>query len=277
MKQQIVHLIPRGVRRLLWRLHGYWEYKGGVLLGSRDPLIPPLTLHSVGGGDFDAIGEEFFRFFVDLCGLRPQDRVLDVGCGTGRMAKPLSRYLTSGSYEGVDVVAPSVKWCRKAYSSRCPSFRFQVADVYNKVYNPTGRTKPADYRFPFDDSSFDFVFLTSVFTHMLPREVEHYLGEVGRVLKSNGRSLITYFLLNDDSWKRIQERASGYRFRYELDGCCVEDGDTPEHAVAYEEAVVRALYGKCGLAIDEPIHYGRWCKREQGASFQDMIVASKPR
>ena len=41
----------------------------------------------------------------------------------------------------------------------------------------------------------DVAFLTSVFTHMLPEDVEHYLDELARVLKPGGRTLITWFLL----------------------------------------------------------------------------------
>ena len=41
--------------------------------------------------------------------------------------------------------------------------------------------------------------LKSVFTHMHPNDVRHYLKELGRVIRSGGRAVITYFLLNDES------------------------------------------------------------------------------
>jgi glycosyltransferase involved in cell wall biosynthesis/SAM-dependent methyltransferase/predicted O-methyltransferase YrrM len=247
-------------------------------VGARDPLIAPNSLHSVGSlgsADYVAVGEEFFRYFVDLCELRPDDRVLDVGSGTGQIARPLTRYLKDGSYEGIDIVAQSVQWCQKTYSSRYPNFHFHFADIYNKVYNPDGKHNASKYRLPFETSSFDFVFLTSVFTHMLRQDMEYYLSEVVRVLKPAKRCLITYFLLSAASWKFIKEGVSHYSFQHELAGCRIESADTPEAVVAYDESSVRGLYAKYRLNITEPILYGTWCKRV-GLSWQDIIIASKP-
>jgi cyclopropane fatty-acyl-phospholipid synthase-like methyltransferase len=39
-------------------------------------------------------GKEFLRYFVDLAGLKPDQAVLDVGCGKGRMAVSLTHYLS---------------------------------------------------------------------------------------------------------------------------------------------------------------------------------------
>ncbi len=64
------------------------------LLGRRGPLVPPRGLANVGGGDFREIGEGQLRCFVEIGGLKPDDADLDVGCGVGRMAVPLTRYLS---------------------------------------------------------------------------------------------------------------------------------------------------------------------------------------
>jgi SAM-dependent methyltransferase len=280
MRQTVIRLIPARLRpplRRLSKLYQFLAYRLSVRMGWRDPLIPPCWLHSVGSPDFVAVGEDFLRYFVDRCGLEPHERVLDVGCGTGRLARPLTRYLQSGSYEGIDIVAPSIRWCQETYTPKFPRFHFHFANIYNKVYNPAGKYKASEYSFPFETSSFDFVFLTSVFTHMLRPDVENYLAEVARVLKSNGRCLITYFLLNPDAWKLINEGLSYHNFRYELPGCYVESADTPEAVVGYDESIIRGLYRKYGLNISEPILYGTWCQRADGLSWQDMIIATKPR
>lgn len=281
IKQTVIRLVPRRLRaplRSAQALYRSVEHRVGVQLGWRDPLIPPDSLPSVGSigsPDFVAVGEEFFRYFVDLCDLKPHHRVLDFGSGTARMARPLTRYLKDGSYEGVDIVASSIKWCQESYR-RYHNFHFHFVDICNTEYNPKGKYKPSEYRFPFETSSFDFVFLTSVFTHMVREDMENYLSEVARVLKGNGRCLITYFLLNSDSWKLIHGGTSNYSFRYELPGCRVEYKDKPEAVVGYDEATIRGLYPKHQLNISEPILYGRWCSREGALSWQDMVLARKP-
>jgi SAM-dependent methyltransferase len=240
-------------------------------------LIAPSDLHSVGDGDPIAIGEEFLGYFVELAGLRPHERVLDVGCGTGRMAISLTRYLTTGSYDGIDIVPKSITWCRMAFSRRYSNFRFHFADIYNKAYNAKGQVRASEYRMPFETSSFDFVFLTSVFTHMLPGDLDNYLSEVARVLKPGGRCLITYFLLNAESIRLIEAKASTIAFPFELDGCRIKRKDVPEAAVAYQEARIRGLYKSRGLTVVEPIHFGSWSGIGNGLSYQDLVLADKPR
>ena len=81
--------------------------------------------------------------------------------------------------------------------------------IYNKSYNPSGKCKASEYRFPFKTASFDFVFLQLSSTHIPPR-IENYFSEVVRVLKRHGRCLITYILLNPESLELIDGKVSPY-------------------------------------------------------------------
>jgi len=190
------------------------------------------------------------------------------------MARPLTRYLASGSYEGIDIVPHGIKWCQRNISERYPNFRFQLADVRNLMYNPQGRFEAAEYRFPCVDADFDFTCLTSVFTHMRKREMEHYLHEIARTLRPSGRCLATYFFLNDESRALIEADRSSLDIRYPLDGCWTGDKDVPELAVGFDEEYVRKLYADLGFAV-ETVRYGEWCGRQEYLSYQDIIVARR--
>lgn len=249
-----------------------------LLSNQRDELVPPMRMrHWVGPQqEFKASGQEFLKIFVEQCGLKPDEHVLDVGCGLGRIAGPLARYLNeNGSYEGFDIVAKMVSWDKKTFEPKFPNFHFQLADVYDKEYNPKGKYKASEYKFPFENQSFDFVFLTSVFTHMLMEDVERYFAEIARVLKPGGRCLISCFLLNKASLEQIGTKDAYLNFQYEIDGYRTINKEIPEAAVAYKEETMRELCRKNKLNIVEPINYGWWCKREYPWSFQDVIVAVK--
>lgn len=276
MVREIRRRIPRPIKLAARRVTDSTLDVVDTLLGRRDSLTPPRRISFVGRGRFTETGEEFLRYFVSLCALRPDERVLDVGCGIGRMAIPLTRFLSpAGSYDGFDIVPQGIEWCNSRIAARHPNFRFQLADVHNPEYNPGGRYRAAEYRFPFEAETFDFVFLTSVFTHMLPPDMERYLEEIARVLRPGGRCLITWFLMNGESLQSVESGSADLDFRHDFGDYRAVDGSVPEKAVAYAEHFVLDRYRRTGLRQDLPIRYGTWCGRAHGLSIQDIIIARK--
>jgi SAM-dependent methyltransferase len=222
------------------------------------------------------IGQEYLPMFVELGGLRPDHDVLDPGCGTGRMAVALTEYLSSeGSYDGFDVVADAVDWCVANITADHPNFRFRHVDVRNPAFNPNGALDPEKFSFPYQDRAFDFVFLTSVFTHMLPADVRHYLTEIRRVLRPPGRCLMTFFLLNDHAREAIRAGRTPRRFEHEGDGYFYDIEKVQETAVAYRDEDVLAFLRETGFELPMPIKYGRWGGRPEQPIGQDIVVVER--
>lgn len=275
MKKHLASLIPNFLKPTLKKIYCFPIDIIDRLKG-RDSMIPPKLMIFIGGGDFEQTGQDFKDYFIELANLQPKNRVLDVGSGIGRMAIPLTNYLSQeGEYWGFDIVKEGINWCQRHISSKFQNFHFQHSDIYNKVYNPNGKVRAQNFQFPFKNDSFDFVFLTSVFTHMFPSDLENYLSEISRVLKQGGRCLITFFLLNEESTNLIQAGHSTLDFKYKIEGCLTIDDNNPESAIAYNENFIKGLFGNCKLKIIQPIHYGSWCKRDTFLSYQDIIVAAK--
>lgn len=246
------------------------------LLDRQEEMTPPKRLTFNVGTSFKKAGTKLIQHLIEPGGMKQSDRVLDVGCGIGRVAVPLTKYLNEqGSYEGFDIVAKSIDWCRKNITQKYPNFHFQVADIYNKQYNPKGKYISSRYRFPYDDKSFDFVFLTSVFTHMLPQDVDNYLSEISRVLKTDKKCLLTFFLINEESLKATEDRKSVPIFEFKSEGFRTISEATPERAIAYDEELVLKLCKKHKLDVVEPIHYGLWCGRKSFLSYQDIIIVRR--
>ena len=246
-------------------------------------LLPPQNLIELVGSldiaHFQAVGDAFLDIFIKYGGLKRSDRVLDVGCGSGRMALPLSRYLTTGSYEGFDISREAIEWCQTNITARFPNFRFTVSEVTNRAYGPEVESKASTYRFPYRDRSFDLTFLASVFTHLLPEDLENYAREVARTLKPAGKAIITCFLLNDESERLMKSGASQIVFSSPLrDGPVrVRDAADPEAAIAYPESMIRGILEASGLTLMEPIYFGSWCGRKDTVTVQDLTILRRER
>jgi len=220
------------------------------------------------------LNKKYIDFFVKNGHLKPNHKVLDVGPGMGRITMSLTKFLTEGEYHGLETVNRAVEYCKENISSRYPNFYFKLADVYNKAYNREGKYKCSDYKFPYDDNTFDFVILSSVFTHLVSDDMKNYLHEVSRVLKKEGYCYITFVLLNENSLNRIEKSLTEKKYDFKFDGYRVREKDVPERAVAYEEDFVEKVYSENGLVV-EKIHYGRWAGFKESFVSQDIIIAKK--
>jgi SAM-dependent methyltransferase len=127
---------------------------------TRDPMF-----FKVGG--LKSYGE-FLRPIERYRPLRSISRMLDWGCGCGRVTAHFVLDAEAGTVHGCDIDSEAVSWCK----SHLAPGEFRTV----KPLPPT----------PYDSDSFDLVIGFSVFTH-LAREVQHaWLTEMQRVIAPGG-------------------------------------------------------------------------------------------
>jgi len=138
-------------------------------------------------------GVEYVKTFLEPSGaLGGNDRVVDVGCGNGRLAMGLTER-RGVQYLGLDVVRESVDFCAAAFEG-LPGFKFAHLDVRNSRYNPAGKQDGARMTLPLPDGWATLVVASSLFTHIAnPLVTKRYLSEMRRVLEPGGKMLTTWF------------------------------------------------------------------------------------
>jgi SAM-dependent methyltransferase len=147
-----------------------------------DVPIPPAELIELTQGNHDGeqykrLGYRFYRHLLDVIGRyrdpRSFRRILDWGCGSGRIA---ANFLAESEVEalvGCDVNAPAIAWCQENLTAA----KFHV----------TGRDPPL----PAADGEFDLILSLGVVGGFAPAKFAEWLPELKRVLRPKGLVLMS--------------------------------------------------------------------------------------
>ncbi|WP_082577831.1 class I SAM-dependent methyltransferase [Flavobacterium sp. Root186] len=260
------------VRKIYYFPADFWN----SLNRSNNKYVPKKGDIFIGSGDFLSQGKHHLELLKEYTSLQPDHYVLDVGCGIGRAAVPLTQYLSKkGKYEGFDVVKKGIDWCRKNISKDFSNFNFQHISLNNDLYNLTNQ-KAENFKFPYEDNSFDTVFLFSVFTHMQPKEIQNYLNEIYRVLKTDGKCLSTFFIYDDQNENYISKENKGFCFPYQKENYRLMNEKVPSANIAFKEELLFEMVKKSQLKLENKI-YGTWSNRAVNDLFdyQDIFILKK--
>jgi ubiquinone/menaquinone biosynthesis C-methylase UbiE len=156
----------------------------------------------------------------------PDDRVLEVGVGVGRIAEHVAP--ACGRFTGVDISANMIAHGRQRLA-RLPNVELQVL------------TRSDLSQFP--DASFDKVYFQIVLIHLDREDAFHYLRETARVLAPGGRAWFQFYNLL---------HPKGFReFQFAVDYMVAKGGKTRGRVHCYTAAEVRMLVEQAGLRLCE--------------------------
>ena len=160
-------------------------------------------------------------------------RVLDLGCGCGRVGRWLLSTSRPERYVGIDLHAGMIEWCQTNLAA--PGFEYVHQDVVNPGLNPNGSFSVA----PVPDGTYDLVLAVSFFTHVIEEHVRFYLDEVVRVLAPEGTFFSTWFLFDKIGFPMMQD------FQNAL---YINPGD-PTNAVIYDRGWLLGELSERGLVV----------------------------
>jgi SAM-dependent methyltransferase len=138
------------------------------------PSLDPLTERTRAtwtAGNFDRIGQYTAPgavSFIDRLHIRPDERVLDVACGSGNLALPAAR--AGAVVTGVDIAPNLLATARKRATAEGLTIRFDEGDAE---------------ALPYDSGSFDTV--VTMFGAMFAPRPERAAAELIRVTRPGGR------------------------------------------------------------------------------------------
>jgi len=246
---------------------------GETIVAPPDP--PPHLAGGVGSGDFWQIGNEIVGLTMATARLYPADRVLDAGCGLGRVALPLSRFLDErGTYDGFDTSGEYIEWCQGALPLDPERFRFRHCNIRSSHYNEQGSIAAEDFAFPWPEGSFSLTIATSLFTHLSAAATTNYLHEIARTLQPSGRLFASFFVLDDQSRQPAEAGTTDPRFTARFEEGMIGEPANPDAAVAFDAEWLATTLASAGLVFDA-FYPGRW-RHLAVMSHQDILIAHKP-
>tara|TARA_R110002111_G_scaffold241912_3_gene303792 strand:- start:3149 stop:3829 length:681 start_codon:yes stop_codon:yes gene_type:complete len=180
--------------------------------------------------------------------VRLDSDIVEIGCGCGRLTRQIAEYrlrgsIYSGKYLGIDIDKEMIDWCEAHFDDR---FEFALSTHGSTSYIPSDE-KTGAYSIPRDDRSVDYVYGTSLLTHLLEAEMVNYLAESARILRPRSWIYLSCFAVD----RATRHAGSRHTFQHRIANAYVESMAQPQAAVAYQSDFLVESALNAGFAFAE--------------------------
>jgi hypothetical protein len=163
---EVINYIKRSIECYKKSKTPWPEYEEGLKVRTHREMV---------GGNWEILGKLQFSFMVDYAGLKPDDVLLELACGSFRAGRFFISYLNPGNYLGMDKQKVLIDAGRK----------YEVPDELWKEKKPEVIIS-ADFNFKKLSKRPNLVLAQSLFTHLRSRDIKKCLGKLKQIIKPNG-------------------------------------------------------------------------------------------
>ncbi|MDD5342523.1 MAG: class I SAM-dependent methyltransferase [Patescibacteria group bacterium] len=192
--------------------------------------------------------------------LQPGMKVLDIGCGNGRLTKIFDKVKVD--YTGVDVSPRMLEQARKLF----PGYKFQVGDIMN---------------LPFSEGEFDAVFCLQVIHQIPSGELRRQaLGQMSRVLKPGGRIIVAVWNLWRPIYRSKLNRNNLKKFfgltPYDKNDILIpwRDSGVEQYYHAFTQPELKRLLSQAGLRVEREF-LGKEYKTDSKYHFNNIVIIAQ--
>lgn len=291
---KIVQTFSFSVRRR--RLNRVFRSKG---LGTYWPPVPlpSLNTNQLPSPNIDEYIREYlslnlriFPFLVETASLGPKSLTLDFGCGFGTLASAFASGSSQfGDYIGIDSNCKAIAFCKDAYSGH-KEFRFGCLErsaSTNYVTNWGIRSAKQNFlkrkmTAPSKEElgqlvgarQLDCQFSLSVFTHMWPDDSTEALRVFTSFSNQATRFVNSWLILDTFAAERVREGKADRVLPISVGGIQTYSQLNPLLCTAYPIGLLEEVYSNAGHRILD-ILYGSWAGRDNGVTYQDLVISEK--
>jgi SAM-dependent methyltransferase len=185
------------------------------------------------------VGYSFWLQWLSRGYVTDRSDILEIGCGCGRIAHHLRGEWFTGTYIGVDIDQELLNWDSSNFPPN--KFKFVSSSHTSATYSAGVAKEGSQFTFP-DNWEKDFIYSTSLYTHLLERELINYTNESFRVLRRGGTMFMTFFCLDS------VELGKRWTFQHKIGEAYVESMKYPEAAVAYSRKYIQEMCQSVGFS-----------------------------
>ena len=242
------------LRKIKYKLFGNPYYK---MESYKDLYLPPFRENQGLSKN-----EDYLQSAIDqlthlnqISAFNKQTSFLDFGCGQGRIANGIKlQQLPLAQYWGIDTHELSINWCNKWLTKYNLPFKFKHVAAYNARYNKQAQHLAP---LPFKEGDFNMIFLNSVFSHMVTKDIEFYLDEFSRVMQPGGVLYVTGFV--EENVPEMEENPEDY----------ISENHGALFRVRYQKEFYLKLFTDRGFAITDFAYQGITRTK------QSVVIATK--